>query len=168
LAELRLAWYRNEAQKQLAGADDGFAYVRLGRRSGAFHVHPNLARVRNVALRTEGGAVAPGLMLLREPGMRVFTRSQLRAELRKGAGARDVAAWEASAGADDEEHIYAVFRTCRDPDYGGQLWDGGKVMDLIENFESDARNKPVTNLGRTSPYPRILSLRELLKARLPT
>ncbi len=41
-------------------------------------------------------------------------------------------------------------------------------MDLIEIFECDARNTPVTNLGQTSPYPRILSLRELLKARLLT
>jgi len=39
-------------------------------------------------------------------------------------------------------------------------------MDLIEAFESDARNKPVINLGRISAYPRIVPLRELLKARL--
>jgi predicted component of viral defense system (DUF524 family) len=161
-----VAWYRNEAQKQLAEADDGLAYVRLGRRSGAFHVHPNLARVRHVALRTEKGAVAPGLMLVREPGMRVYTRSQLRAELQKGAGVRGIAAWEASARVDDEEHIYAVFRTCLDARYAGQLWNAAMMMDLIETFESDLRNKPVTNLGRTSPYPRIISLRDLLKARL--
>jgi hypothetical protein len=78
---------------------------------------------------------------------------------------RGIAAWEASAGIDDEEHIYAVFRTCLDARYAGQLWNGAVVMDLIETFESDLRNKPVTNLGRTSPYPRIISLRDLLKAR---
>ena len=46
-----------------------------------------------------------------------------------------------------------------------QAWDGDKVMGLIERFESDARNKLVENLGRTSPYPRIISLRDLLKAK---
>jgi hypothetical protein len=161
-----VAWHRNEAQRMLAEADDGFAYVRLGRRSGAFHVHPNIARVRHLLLRTEGGVVAPGLLQLREPGLRVYTRSQLRAELRNRVGARGVAAWEADAALDDEEHIYAVFKTCLDPAYAGQQWDGTTLMDLIEAFKSDARNRPVVNLGRTSPYPRIISLRDLLKARL--
>lgn len=161
-----VAWYNNEAQRQLAEAENGFAYVRLGRRSGALHVHPNLARARNAALRTENSSVAPGLLLLREPGFRVYTRSQLRLELRQHAGARGIAAWEASAGADDDEYIYALFRTRRDPNYGAQIWDGAKLMDLIEAFESDARNRLVTNLGRTSPYPRILPLRDLLKTRI--
>jgi hypothetical protein len=39
-------------------------------------------------------------------------------------------------------------------------------MELVEAFETDARNKLVENVGRTSPYPRILPLRDLLKARL--
>jgi predicted component of viral defense system (DUF524 family) len=163
-----VGWYRNEAQKQLAETETGFAYVRLGRRSGALHVHPNLAHVRNVALRTENSIVAPGLLLLREPGFRVYTRSQLRSELRQHAGVQGVAAWEASARADDDEHIYALFRTRRDPDYGAQFWDGSKLMELIEAFETDARNRLVRNLGRTSPYPRILPLRDLLKTRVST
>jgi hypothetical protein len=83
-----VAWYENENQKALAEAEDGLTYVRLGRRSGALHVHPNLARVRQVALRTEGAVVAPGLLLLREPGFRVFTRSQLRVELQQRAKAQ--------------------------------------------------------------------------------
>lgn len=161
-----VAWYRNEAQEQMATLEDGFAYVRLGRRSGALHVHPNLARVRHVALRTDGSVVAPGLLLLREPGFRVYTRSQLRLELKQRAGSRGVAAWEASARADDDEHIYALFRTKPDIAYHGLAWNGGALMDLIEAFESDARNKLVANLGRTSPYPRIIPLRDLLKARL--
>jgi hypothetical protein len=159
----RKAGYRERLR--FAEAEDGLTYVRLGRRSGALHVHPNLARVRQVALRTEGAVVAPGLLLLREPGFRVFTRSQLRVELQQRAKGAAVASWLADAGADDEEHIYALFRTRRDPAYGVQAWDGGKVMGLIERFESDARNKLVENLGRTSPYPRIISLRDLLKAK---
>jgi hypothetical protein len=163
-----VAWYRNEAQRTLAEADDGFAYVRLGRRSGALHIHPNIARVRHLLLRSDAGAVASGLLELREPGLRVYTRAQLRAELQNRVGARGVAAWETSAAADDEEHIYAVFRTRTDPTYAGQQWDGAALMDLIEAFESDARNTLVINLGRTSPYPRIISLRDLLKARVRT
>lgn len=160
-----VAWCRNDDQKALAKAEDGFTYVRLGRRSGALHVHPNLARVRRVVLRTEGAVVAPGLLLLREPGFRIFTRSQLRAELLHQAKGPGVASWMADAGADDEEHIYALFSTRRDPAYGEQEWDGGKLMDLIERFESDARNKLVENLGRTSPYPRIIPLRDVLKVK---
>ena len=160
-----VAWYRNEDQKALAEAENGFTYVRLGRRSGALHVHPNLARVRRVALRIEGAVVAPGLLLLREPGFWVFTRSQLRAELLHHAKGAGVASWLADAGVDDEEYIYALFRTRRDPAYGMQAWDGGKVMELIEKFETDARNKFVENLGRTSPYPRIIPLRDLLRTK---
>jgi predicted component of viral defense system (DUF524 family) len=160
------AWYRNEAQARLAAADDGFVFVRLGRRSGALHVHPNLSRARHVVLRTDEAVVAPGLLVLREPGFRVYTRSQLRLELRQHAGSRGIAAWEASAGADDEEHIYALFRTRPDAAYRELAWNGSALMDLIEAFESDARNKPVVNLGRTSPYPRVIPLRDLLRARL--
>jgi hypothetical protein len=161
-----VAWYRNDAQAGLAAADDGFVYVRLGRRNGALHIHPNLSRARHVLLRTEGAAAAPGLLILREPGFRVFTRAQLRSELAR-SGAKGVAAWEAAAGADDDEHIYALFKTRPDPAYAELKWDGGALMGLIEAFEADARNKPVENLGRTSPYPRIIPLRDLLKARAP-
>lgn len=161
-----VAWYRTSAQQELAVTDDGFVYVRLGRRSGSFHVHPNLAQVRHVLLRTSGGVVAPGLLQLRESGFRVYTRSQLRRELRSRAGMQGIAAWEASADQDDDEHIYALFRTTEDPIYRDLTWRGDRLTDLIEAFESDARNKPVVNLGRTSPYPRILPLRDLLKARM--
>ncbi len=160
-----VAWYRNEAQQQLAASEDGFAFVRLGRRSGALHVHPNLARARHAVLRTDKAVVAPGLLLLREPGFRVYTRSQLRLELKQRAGSRGVAAWEASVRADDDEHIYALFHTKPDIAYFDSAWDGGALMDLIEAFESDARNKLVGNLGRTSPYPRVIPLRDLLKVR---
>ena len=52
-----------------------------------------------------------------------------------------------------------------DPASAGQEWRGDELMAQIERFESDLRNKPVENLGRTSPYPRILPLRDVLKAR---
>jgi hypothetical protein len=162
------AWFKTVAQRELANHEQGFAYVRLGRRpgGGSLHVHPNLARVRNILLRTGETVVAPGLLLLRELGFRVFTRKQLRTELKQHAKGIGVAAWQASAATDDDEYIYALFRTRRDPSYSSQAWDGDKVMSLIEAFEADVRNKPVENLGRMSPYPRILPLRDLLKAKI--
>jgi len=161
-----VAWYENDAQIRLAQAEDGFFYVRLGRRSGSLHVHPNLAKVRNLLLRTHGPTVAPGLLSLCELGFRVFTRAQLRAELAAHARGEGVAAWQAGAGRDNEEYIYALFRTKTDEAFAGQEWDAAEVMTRIEEFESDIRQKPVENLRRTSPNPRILSLQDLLKARI--
>jgi hypothetical protein len=162
-----LAWFKTDAQRQLAESEQGFAYVRLGRRSGGggLHVHPHFARVRNILLRTGDAAVARGLLCLREPGFHVFTRKQLRAELNQHAKGAGVAAWQAGAGADDDEYIYALFKTRRDPGYDSLGWDGNKILDQIENFEADARNKPVTNVGRASAYPRIIPLLDLLRTR---
>ena len=160
------AWIENDAQRELAQAENGFAYVRLGRRSGSLHVHPNLSKTRHVLLRTHGPRAEPGLLVLREQGFRIFTRTQLRAELSAHAKGAGVAAWQASAGRDDDEHIYALFKTKADDSFHGQAWNDDEVMKQIEAFESDVRQKPVENLGRTSPNPRLLTLRELLKARL--
>jgi len=162
-----VAWYNNESQRELAYTDDGFYYVRLGRRAGSLHVHPKLAQVRHILLRSGEHVVAPGLFVLREPGFRVFTRSQLRAELSTHAKGRGVAAWEADAKLDDEEHIYALFKTQTDKAFIGQKWNGTVVMECIKEFETDVRQKPVDNIGRSSPFPRIMTLRHLLKARLP-
>jgi hypothetical protein len=161
-----LAWYENEAQLELARDQDGFVYVRLGRRRGALHVHPNLARVRYILMRTGDNVVASGLLSLREPGYGVYARLQLRAELNQHPKGKGVAAWQASAGKDDEEYIYALFRTSADAAWEGQVWQGEELMNLIEKFESDVRNKLVENVGRTSAYPRTLPLRDVLKARI--
>lgn len=160
-----VAWYETAAQLELACFQNGFVYVRLGRRAGALHVHPNLAKVRHILLRTYRSQVACGLLVLREPGFQVFTRKQLRAELAARAHRAGVAAWESSVGQDDEEFIYALFPTQPDASWEGCDWNGDKVMELIEAFETDARNKLVENVGRQSPYPRILPLRDLLMAR---
>ena len=159
-----VAWYENEAQHALAADDAGFFYVRLGRRAGAMHVHPNLARTRQAVLRTHGGVVAPGLFALREAGFHVYTRLQLQAELTNHTKGKGVAAWETDLGNDPEEHIYALFRSRPSEVLAGQAWDGDILMSLIEAFETDARNKLVQNVGRTSPYPRILPLRDVLRA----
>lgn len=75
-------------------------------------------------------------------------------------------AWQATAGSDDDETIYALFKTRPDPAFVGQNWNADDLMKQIEKFESDVRQKPVENVRRTSPYPRILPLRDLLKVRL--
>ena len=160
------AWIENDAQRELAQTEDGFAYVRLGRRSGSLHVHPDLAKARHMLLRTHGPKAEPGLLVFREKGFRIFTRTQLRAELSAHAKGAGVAAWLASAGRDDDEYIYALFKTKADDAFKGQAWNADEVIKQIEEFESDVRHRPVENLGRTSPNPRLLPLRELLKARL--
>ena len=159
-------WFENDAQRMLSQSEDGFTYVRLGRRSGSLHVHPNLAKTRHLLLRTHGPSVARGMLVLREPGFRIFTRTQLRAELDRYAKGAGVAAWQAEAGLDDDSFIYAIFRTKLDPVFANQAWNPDEVIRQIEAFESDVRQRPVENLGRTSPYPRVLPLRDLLKARI--
>jgi hypothetical protein len=160
-----VAWYENKEQLELARDANGFLYVRLGKRRGGLRLHPNLARAQQILMRTYNGVVAPGLIILREPGCEIFTRSQLRTELNQHGKGKGVAAWAAAASKDDEEYIYALFRTSCDPGSVGQEWRGDEVMNLIERFESDRRNKLVGNLGRLSPNPRVLPLREVLKAR---
>ena len=65
------------------------------------------------------GSKLPGLLVLREQGFRIFTRTQLRAELSAHAKGAGVAAWQASAGRDDDEHIYALFKTKADDSFQG-------------------------------------------------
>lgn len=158
--------YRNEAQLTLARAREGFAYVPLGQRGRSFSIHPNLACIRHVALKKEGGTVAHGLCMLREQGFRVYTKSQLKAELLAYGGEPGAAAWEEGTGSDDDEQVYALFRTSSDAAYAGQSWDHDRLMELIEAFETDARNWSATNLSRTSADPRVIPLRDLLKARV--
>ena len=109
--------------------------------------------------------MAPGMLVLREAGFRVLTRVELRRELRSHARGANVAAWELSSGDEDVDFIYAVFRTTDDPGWEDVEWDGEAAMALIEQFESDARNKPVGNIGRRSPDPRVVPLQALAKAK---
>jgi predicted component of viral defense system (DUF524 family) len=159
-----VAWYETPQQLLLAQDQEGLVYVRLGTRRGAFHVPPKLSTTRHVLMHTHGTTFAPGLLLIREPGYRVLTRSELRKELQKFPKARGIAAWQEKPKDDDDENIYAVFRTTVDPVYQGTRWHASQVMDEIEKFESDRRNKPVENVGRSSAYPRILSLSGVLSA----
>ena len=64
------------------------------------------------------------------------------------------------------KNISALFRTTLEPASACQTWRGNELMDLIELFESDLRNRLIENVGRLSPYPRVLPLRDVLKARV--
>lgn len=154
-----LAWSETPQQLALAQSEMGLVYVRLGLRSGALHVRPDLAAVQSILMRSKHEMVAGGLLELREPGFRVYTRKQLRVLLKGNDRWLDTAGTEA-----DEEYLYAVFKSKPNPHWAHLEWSGDKVMDLVEQFESKERHRPVENLGRTSPYPRILPLQELLKA----
>lgn len=143
-----VAWY--ETQAQLAWTKrTGLANVRLGDRPGTWHIPPEFSSARHLLLRTHRGEVAPGLFRLRSPGYRVFTASDL---LDSG--------YPGTAGGE----IYAVFEIEADPGYAELTWNGDDLMRVLEEYEARAKHKPPTPLGRTSAYPRVLSLRELLKA----
>lgn len=55
--------------------------------------------------------------------------------------------------------------TCsEDPAYSGLVWNGAVLMRVLAEFEARMKHKAPAPLGHTSAYPRVLSLRELLKA----
>jgi predicted component of viral defense system (DUF524 family) len=145
-----VAWYDSPEQLEWTKAK-GIANVRLGNRKGTWRVPPEISSARHLLLRTHKGVVAPGLWRLKKAGYKVFTDTDLlKAEYPETTGGE----------------IYAVFEVEEDQAWKFQDWNGAKIMDVIEAYESSVRYRLVSNLGRTSPYPRVLPLRELLKARL--
>jgi predicted component of viral defense system (DUF524 family) len=145
-----VAWFDSPAQLEWT-RQKGIANIRLGKRAGTWHVPPEIASARHLLLRTRGSKVAPGLWRLTKPGYKVFTDTDLLASGYPGAAAGD---------------IYAVFEVVEDAAWIARAWDGDKLMTIIETYESSSRYSAVHNLGRTSPYPRVLPLRELLKAKI--
>ena len=128
---------------------EGLANVRLGDRPGSWHVPPEISSARHLLLRTHDGVVASGLFRLRTPGYRVFTAGDLRDR-----------GYPGTAGGE----IYAVFEVDEDPAYAGREWNGAVLMRVLAEFQARMKHKASVPLGRTSAYPRVLSLRELLKA----
>ena len=144
-----VAWY--DSPEQLAWSlKTGYANVRLGKRAGTWHIPPELAAARHVLLRTYLNRGELKMMRLKEkiPGYKVFTANDLRQSGYPGAA---------------EGEIYAVFEVEQDPAFLDRQWDEAILLDLIEEFAArrSYREKP---LGRQSPIPRVLSLREILKA----
>jgi predicted component of viral defense system (DUF524 family) len=143
-----VAWYDTPEQLDWTRRE-GLANVRLGDRPGSWHIPPEISSARHLLLHTHRGVVAPGLLRLRAPGYRVFTAGDLRDR-----------GYPGTAGGD----IYAVFEVNEDPTYAGREWNGVVLMRVLAEFEARMKHKASVPLGRTSAYPRVLSLRELLKA----
>jgi hypothetical protein len=143
-----VAWYETPAQLDWTRRK-GLANVRLGDRPGSWHVPPEISSARHLLLRTHGGVVVPGLFCLRAPGYRVFTAGDLRDS-----------GYPGTAGGE----IYAVFEVNEDPVYAGLEWNGAVLMRVLAEFEARMKHSAPAPLGHASAYPRVLSLRELLKA----
>lgn len=143
-----VAWYNTP--EQLAWTlEKGIANVRLGDRPGTWNIPPEMASARHVLLRTHGGRVADGLFRLTKPGYKVYTANDLMTKDYPG-----------TAGGE----IYAVFEIEPDVVYAGRKWDEAEVTKQIKMFESRRSYRQVKSLHRRSPDPRVLSLKELLKA----
>ena len=143
-----VAWFNSE--EQLAWTlENGIANVRLGDRPGTWHVPPEMASARHVLLRSHRGVVAEGLFRLTKPGYKVYSASDLIAKGYPGAAGGE---------------IYAVFEVEPDAAYAGRQWDEPEVTKQIKAFESRRHYRQVNTLHRRSPDPRVLSLRELLRA----
>ena len=161
-----IAWVQDEERMRLATADDGGVLVRLDHRDGGPYVHPDLARVRHIVLRSHDDLIAPGLLSLREPGFHVLTDAGLRRMLERDFGARGVEAWMTIRHESGEDAIHAFFQTQPDVVYDGTTWNGSLIKDLIKEFELDASHRLSTNPGQSLACSRVISLRRLLKARV--
>lgn len=147
-----VGWYRDAKQLEWTKSKS-IAIVRLGKRPGAWHVQPEFAEARHLLLHSRGGVSPPGLWRLRSPGYKVFTAAEL-----KSTGYPGLASGE----------IYALFEVEPDTDWATVEWHRRKLIRAIRDFESRIRHKLVKNIGRRSAFPRIVPLRDLLNARLPT
>ena len=143
-----VAWFDSPAQLAWT-LDTGIANVRLGKRRGAWHIPPEIASARHLLLRSRGGEVEPGLFRLTKPGYKVYTASDLLATDYPGAARGE---------------IYAVFEIEPDHTYTGRTWDEAEVTQRILAFESRRKYRQIDSLGRRSADPRVLSLKELLRA----
>lgn len=145
-----VAWYKDDKQLAWTRAK-GLAVVRLGKRQGSWKVQPEFSEARHLLLHSRGGKSAPGLWKLRSAGYKVFTDTEL-----KSTGYPGLAGGQ----------IYAVFEVESDPNWNLVEWNRKGLICAIRNFESRIRHKLVQNIGRRSAYPRILPLKDLLKARM--
>lgn len=145
-----VAWVQDDIQLEWT-MKTGLAVVRLGNRRGTWHVPPEFATARHVLLHTQKSRVVEGLLALKDgkPGYKIFTVEDLKAKGYPGAAGGD---------------IYAIFEVHPDSAFDGQRWDGAKLQEVMRNFESRRKYREISTLGHGSAYPRVLSLKELLRA----
>jgi predicted component of viral defense system (DUF524 family) len=147
-----VAWYQSPRQLEWTNKK-GLVVVRLGKeRPGSLHVSPEISSTRHIMLRTEGSKTHDGLWKLTRPGFSVFTSEDLQ---KKGYPEPT------------RSEIYAVFEAAIDESWIGKSWDDKKIVEAIEEFEAQRKNRLGFRLGRTSPIPRFISLKRLLKALNP-
>ena len=143
-----VAWYRDESQLEWTKRER-IAILRLGIRPGAWHVQPEFAEARHLLLHSRGGRSSPGLWKIRTPGYSVYTAEELRSRNYPGLARGE---------------IYAVFEVEPDPSWASVRWHRRQLIRSIRDFESRISDKLVSNIGRQSAFPRIVPLRDLLKA----
>ncbi len=161
-----IAEHQDNARMQLATSDNGLIFVQFGHLSSSPHIHPDLARVRHVAVRTEDDSILSGLLSLREPGFRIFTGAGLHLMLKQDFGTLGIDAWGRTPIRERADHIYAVFQTKSDAAFNASSWNGPFVTGLIEAFELDIRTRMAASPAYSLIGPRIISLRGLLEARI--
>jgi hypothetical protein len=130
--------------------EKGLANVRLGKdRPGSLHVLPEMSSARHLMLRTHGAKTHEGLWKLTKPGFEIYTANEL-----KKTGYPEPTGSE----------IYAVFEVEIDSSWSEKKWNDKKIVEAIEEFEAQRKNRLGFRIGRTSPKPRFISLKRLLKA----
>jgi len=144
-----VAWFNDDKQLQWTKSS-GNVIVRLGERRGSWRVPPEFATTRHILLRTYRGHALQGLMRLRESGYMVHTAEEIKAKGYPGPASGD---------------IYALFKVQEDPAWSDITWDSAALSEAIRMYEERSRHIGLAHLGRLSPLPRILPLRDLLEAR---
>jgi hypothetical protein len=147
--QVLVAWHKTKAHRDwFLNLKQPLAVVRLGQRKGSFRVPPELASVRHVVFRSDDDFVEPGLFQLRIQGFKVFTSEELASRGYPGP----------------KGEIYGVFEVERDSAYAEQEWDGPILQKVLKDYESRRTYRQIESLGRTSAFPRVISLKELLRA----
>jgi predicted component of viral defense system (DUF524 family) len=161
-----IIWFNGDVPTLLSEASEGLSFVSLGRQSGSVSVDPNLFSARHILHCSYGSTNASKLLLLREPEFRIYNREQLRAELYRAADNGGDAAWHASAADDEDDTFYALFRTKADPHFESIQWSSELVLRCVGSSHVGVESQAFPTDGGHLPGPSLLSLRNLLNARI--
>jgi len=145
-----VCWYEKDSIDWMLSQIPHRIVVRLGNRRGSLPIVKELAGTTHILLRSHNGETQPGLFRITSEVGQVLTRSELIKE-----GFPRVFG--------NPENIFAVFCAESDSNYHAWVWDGDKLLDAIEAFERRS-NPDLAHISRTSPYPRMLSLADLIDA----
>jgi len=131
---------------------NGIAIVQLSDQKNTWRIPQEMASARHVLLWTHGGKLEEGLLRLTKLGYKVYSSSNLTKKGYPNA---------------ENGEIYAVFEVESDPIFNSQCWDGGKLQIVTLSIEPEQKCSEFNRCDYGSAIiPRVLSLQELLKARL--